>query len=249
MCKVLYINCESGMSGDMFLGALINMGVPEEYLRGQLAKLGLDEFDITVNEKNVNGIKATDVDVLLHEEKDLMTDPYSGDFRNYKDIKEIIEASTLSEGEKALSKKIFEIKATAEAAAHGVEKDEVKFHEKGAVDSIVDIVGAAVCIEYIKADKVISRPVPTGYGEVQCACGTLTVPVPAVQQVLDNTMIPSYRSDINQEILTPTGASIVAGVADAFDWDEYQGEVMFRGYGTGKRETGLPPLEVKLCIC
>jgi len=249
MCKVLYINCESGMSGDMFLGALVSMGVPPEHLQSRLALLGVSEFDLTFGQREVGGVSATDVDVLLHCEKDLMIDPYSGDYRTYKDIKEMIAASGLSESEKSLSLKIFEIKAEAESWAHDVAKDEVKFHEKGAVDSIVDIVGAAICIDYIKADKVISKPVPTGYGEVICACGTLKVPVPAVKQILRNTGIPSYRSDIEQEILTPTGASIVAGIADAFSGDAPSGMTIGRGYGTGKRKTGLPPLEVTLCDC
>ena len=249
MCKVLYINCESGMSGDMFLGALVSMGVPAEHLQSRLAMLGLSEFDLTFGEREVSGVCATDVDVLLRCESDLMTDPYSGDWRTYRDIQEIIAASGLTEREKALSLKIFEIKAEAESWAHGVPKDEVKFHEKGAVDSIVDIVGSAVCIDYIKADKVVSRPVPTGFGEVKCACGTLKVPVPAVRQILKNTGIPSYRSDIEQEILTPTGASIVAGIADYFSGEAPSGMTIGRGYGTGKRETGLPPLEVTLCDC
>ena len=125
--------------------------------------------------------------------------------------------------------------------------DKVQFHEAGAVDSIVDIVGTAICCDYMDADEVASKHVPTGYGEVKCACGTLPVPAPAVKQILEDAEIPHYRSEIPQEVLTPTGASILAGIADSFGWDDIQGNVLKRGYGCGKRDTGLPPLELILC--
>ena len=88
---------------------------------------------------------------------------------------------------------------------------------------------------------------PTGYGQVKCACGLLPVPAPAVKQILEDTEIPYYRSDIAQEVLTPTGASIIAGVTDRFGWDDIQGDIVKRGFGCGKRNTGLPPLELILC--
>ena len=116
----------------------------------------------------------------------------------------------------------------------------------------MDIVGAAICIDYIGADNVVSTHVPTGFGTVQCACGTLPVPAPATAAVLRNTGLPHYRSDIEQELLTPTGASVLAGVVDRFlEEDDFEeawkdAEPGAIGRGTGKRDTGLPPLTVKL---
>ena len=244
--KKLYINCQSGLSGDMMLGALIDLGVPEDYLRDKLARLNLDEFELSVGERKVQGRRATDVDVILKEPENLDRDPYSCGGRNYGQIIDMINGSTLSNNAKVLSRRIFDIKARAEAKVHQVPVEEVRFHEAGAVDSIVDIVGTAICCDYLDADQVIAKEVPTGYGKVQCACGELNVPAPAVRQILDDEDIPHYRSDIPQEILTPTGASILAGVADGFGWEEIEEKVLSRGYGTGKRETGLSPLELIL---
>ncbi len=245
--KKLYINCQSGVSGDMMLGAFLNLGVPEEYLRDRLSRLKLDEFELAVREKETGGYRATDVDVILKHPEDLAKAPYSGSFRTYGQIKELINGSTLSNNAKVLSRRIFDIKARAEAKVHQVPVDEVQFHEAGAVDSIVDIVGTAICCDYLRADQVVAKEVPTGYGKVKCACGELNVPAPAVRQILGDEDIPHYRSDIAQEVLTPTGASILAGVADAFGWEQITEEkIISRGYGTGKRDTGLSPLELIL---
>lgn len=245
--KRLYINCSSGVSGDMMLGAFINMGVPAEHLKEKLSRLRLDEFELSIREKMIGETSVTDVDVILKDETDLLKDPYSGLYRNYRQIVDMINGSTLSNNVKVLSRRIFDIKARAEAKVHQVPVDKVQFHEAGAVDSIVDIVGTAICCDYLKADEVAAKHVPTGYGKVKCACGTLPVPAPAVKQILEDAEIPHYRSDIPQEVLTPTGASIIAAVTDTFGWEDIRGDVLKRGYGSGKRETGLPPLELILC--
>ncbi len=250
--KTLYIDCRSGASGDMMLGAMLSLGVPLEVLERGLASLGLNEFELSVNEREYNGSPVTDVDAILYNKENAWTHPYSGKYRNYREIKEMIERSDINEHAKRLSRNIFDIKAAAESEAHGVPVDEVQFHEVGAVDSIVDIVGAAICIDYIGADNVVSTHVPTGFGTVQCACGTLPVPAPATAAVLRNTGLPHYRSDIEQELLTPTGASVLAGVVDRFlEEDDFEeawkdAEPCAIGRGTGKRDTGLPPLTVKL---
>lgn len=257
MMKILYIDCRSGASGDMTLGAMLSLGVPLEYLENRLASLGLNEFELSVHETEYNGLPATDVDVVLYNKEHAWIHPYSGKYRNYGEIKEMIGKSDISEHAKELSVRIFDIKAQAESEAHGVPVDEVQFHEVGAVDSIVDIVCAAICLDYVGADTVISTHVPTGYGTVECAWGTLPVPAPAVAAILKNTGLPHYRSDIEQELLTPTGAAILAGIADSFEtdmtfdsmWndakssasDEYNCRI---GRGIGKRRTGLPPMTV-----
>lgn len=245
--KRLYINCDSGVSGDMMLGAFIDMGVPTGHIEERLSRLKLDEFKLAIKKRTVAGRNVTDVDVTLDHEEDLHRHPYSGEFRNYRQIIDMINQSTLCNNVKVLSRRIFDIKARAESKVHEVPLDQVQFHEAGAVDSIVDIVGTAICYDYIGADEVVAKHVPTGYGKVRCACGILPVPAPAVQQILKDTEIPYYRSDIEQEVLTPTGASILAGVADEFGWESIEGDVLKRGYGSGKRDTGLPPLELILC--
>lgn len=235
----------------MTLGAMLSLSVPLEYLEKGLASLGLNEFELSVNETEYEGFPVTDVDVVLHNKEHAWIHPYSGKYRNYGEIKEIIKKSDLSERAKGLSFRIFDIKAKAESEAHGVPVDEVQFHEVGAVDSIVDIVGAAICLDYVGADNVISTHVPTGYGTVKCAWGTLPVPAPATAAILKNTGLPHYRSDIEQELLTPTGAAILAGIVDRFvendafeaAWNETKGCI---GRGCGKRNTGLPPMTIKL---
>ena len=251
--KTLYIDCRSGASGDMTLGAMLSLGVPLQILEENLASLGLNEFELAVNKTEYNGSPVTDVHVVLYDTEHAWTHPYSGKYRNYGEIKELIERSDLSDHAKELSRKIFDIKAIAESEAHGVPVDEVQFHEVGAVDSIVDVVGAAICIDYIGADQVVSTHVPTGFGTVECNWGTLPVPAPAVQAILRNTSLPHYRSDIEMELLTPTGAAILAGIVDQFEEDEAFDSLWNRskavnriGLGSGKRDTGLPPMRIIL---
>ena len=202
--RTLYINCNSGVSGDMMLGAFLNLGVPENYLKDKLKRLKLNEFSLEIREKDVEGRQATDVDVVLDRPENLRKNPYWGNYRTYGDILEILNRSSLSTNEKVLSRRIFDIKANAEAKVHGVCPEDVKFHEAGAVDSIVDIIGTAICCEYMNADTVVSNHVPTG-------------------------------------------ASIIAGITDEFGWKDIDKKIIGRGYGTGKRKTGLPPLELILC--
>lgn len=228
------------------LGAFLDLCVPLTYLKERLSLLHLDEFTLTAERISVSGREAVSADVVLRNPADIGRDPYGGRYRNYRDIKALIGGSGLNDREKDLSLKIFGIKAEAESKVHGVDVDDVQFHEAGAVDSIVDIVGASVCFGYVNADRVVSRHVPTGYGTVKCACGTLPVPAPAVRQILDDTGIPFYTSDVKAELLTPTGASIVAAVADEFECREVEDGIIERGRGAGKRDTGLPPLELIL---
>lgn len=247
MSNVLYLYCGSGMSGDMFLSTMVDLGVPQEYLRSRLALLGLDGYQLEFQTVERCGIRAMSVNVILADREAAKTDPYSGDYRNYGQIREMIDSSSLNEEEKRIAQKIFLIKTGAESVAHGVPPEEVKFHEAGAVDSIVDIVGAAICLAYLKPTRIVSDFPPTGYGEVNCACGVLTVPVPAVREIIRQTGLPHYRSDIPQEVLTPTGAAILAGIVDEFV-ESIPGDVPIQsaGHGTGTRDTGLPPMKALL---
>ena len=224
----------------------MDLGVPDKILSEGLASLGLNEFSLKIKKTTKNGYDVTDVDVILHNKEHAWVHPYSGKYRNYRQIKEMIDRSSLTDNTKELSRKIFDIKACAESIVHQVPMDEVQFHEVGAVDSIVDIVGASICLDYLHIDRVVSSEVPAGYGRVFCACGELPVPAPATKEILVTQGIPYYRSDVKQELLTPTGASILAGIVD-----EYKKELKIpqggrQGRGTGKRDTGLPPLLLTL---
>ncbi len=278
--KTLYIDCGSGLSGDMMLAALLDLGAPEDRLKEGLASLGLDGFHLEIRKKRAEligasgeraetagacgertedagdcgdigvrrGIEVTDVDVVLHDEEAARTNPYSGDYRNYGQIRRMIDDSNITSIAKELAKRIFDIKARAGAKVHGVPLDQVKFHEAGAVDSIVDVVGAAICLDSLHVDRVVSTPVPTGFGTVQCAFGELPVPAPAVREILNTCGMPHYRSHVEQELLTPTGASILAAMVDEFRETLGLPEDSPAGYGLGKRRTGLPPLKVYLAV-
>lgn len=242
--RKLYIDCRSGSSGDLFLGAFLDLGVSQEVLTGHLSSLGLNEFALDIKKIERNGEQATDVDVILHNKEQAWIHPYSGKYRNYGEIKEMIDNSDIPDSAKALSKRIFDIKAKAESQVHGVPVDEVQFHEIGAVDSIVDVVGSAICFDYLTIDHVYSSAVPTGFGTIMCACGELPVPPPAVKVILEETGMPHYRSDVEMELLTPTGAAILAGIVDEFseELNIRESNIISQGRGTGKRDTGLPPL-------
>ena len=250
--KNLYIDCRSGASGDMTLGAMLSLGVPLNVLEEGLASLGLNEFELSVTEKEYDGLPVTDVDVILYNKEHAWIHPYSGKYRNYGEIKAMIERTDFSSNVKKLSRRIFDIKAQAESEAHGVPVDEVQFHEVGAVDSIVDVVGTAICLDYVGAESVISTHVPTGFGTIECACGTLPVPAPATAATLKDTRLPHYRSDVKHELLTPTGAAILAGIVDSFlddtDFDNNwnNADIVHIGRGVGKRNTGLPPMTMMI---
>ena len=262
--QILYYDCYAGISGDMNLGAMVDLGVDPAYLISELSRLKLDnEFRLEVSRKQKMGITGTKVDVILaheshsHEEcHDLEcgtsehTRSEAGghtehhhhghrhaDHRNLKDIAAIIDASDLSPAVRARAIRMFRLVAEAEAKVHGKTVDEVHFHEVGAVDSIVDIVGAAICIEKLAPDRVISSPVQVGGGFVRCAHGLFPVPAPATAEILKH--IPIRSGLVGQETTTPTGAAILAA-----NTDEFAEECRFRiekvGYGLGTRDLGIP---------
>ena len=177
LAKILYYDASSGISGDMNLAALVGLGVDFNYLCSELEKLNLSG-EFRLEQKNVvkNGIAATKIDVVL-----LKSQPHA---RSYADIKQILASSNLSEFCKKKAAAIFHVIAQAEAKVHAVSIDEVHFHEVGAVDSIVDVVGAAICLEYLYKNfgisRVFSSKIELGGGVAKCDHGTLNVPAPAV---------------------------------------------------------------------
>lgn len=229
--KILYYDCFCGISGDMNLGALIDLGVPEKYLMQELSKLGLNsEYEIKIEKSVRLGITGTRADVIL---KNSDVRPH----RNLKDIEEIINSSDLNDKVKKLSLDMFMKAAQAQAKVHGKTLYEVHFHEAGATDSIVDFVGAAICLDYLKADKIIASPVQVGGGFVKCAHGILPVPAPATAEILKNA--PIKTGAVQFETTTPTGAAILTTNVQEFT-ENIDFSIKQIGYGIGYRDLEIP---------
>lgn len=226
--KILYFDCFAGISGDMTIGALLDLGVDQKLFSNEILKLRLSGYKIEIKSGSTNSITGTDFSVIPEH--------HHHEHRNLRDIKKIIADSGLNNNIKNMSINIFEKIAAAEADVHGVTIDKIHFHEVGAVDSIIDIVGTAVCIDILKPDKIISSPLHIGTGTVKCAHGTLPVPVPAVVKILEKT--PVYSTGIKGELVTPTGAGIIKTIADEFTQIPAM-EIEKSGYGTGKRDYGI----------
>ena len=277
--KILYYDCFSGISGDMNLGALVDLGVDRKYLQDQLNKLNIDvDFELCFRRETRKGITGTRVEIKIDEKnkkenneisnvnihddihnknndnlyhhkhefnKDFIHDKIHDNShelmhrfaRNLPSIKKIISESDLSPAVKSRSLSMFEMLAQAEGRVHGISKDEVHFHEVGAFDAILDIVGAAVCLEYLQVDKILSSSVELGGGFVSCAHGILPVPAPAVVQLLQG--VPVKSGIVKFETTTPTGAVILAANVQEFtDCPQFMIEKV--GYGIGKRDLEIP---------
>ncbi len=245
---ILYYDCFSGISGDMNLAAMIDLGVEPDYLRAELSKLGLEqEFELKISEDARGGICGTRVDVQLrssHEHRH--AHGHSGHsehghshahHRNLQDILDIITGSGLSEEVQGTSIDIFQKVAEAEAHVHGKPMEEVHFHEVGAIDSIVDIVGAAICYHRLDVDAIWASPVELGGGFVQCAHGIMPVPAPATVEILHG--IPTTRGRVKHETTTPTGAAILASLVNIFTDAPYM-TTCRTGYGIGHRIMEVP---------
>lgn len=229
MKKVLYYDCFSGICGDLNLGAMIDAGVDIEYLLNELNKLNIDNWELNAIKDNRKGIYGTRVDVIINKIEHI--------HRNFNDIKKIIESSSLSDNVKKISSDIFLKLAEAEANVHNSKIEEIHFHEIGAVDSIIDIVGAAICIDYINPDKVICSTIELGGGFVECAHGKFPVPAPATIEILKN--IPVKSGAVPFETTTPTGAAILATIVNEFT-DNTNFKINKLAYGIGQRDTNIP---------
>ncbi|MEN6487464.1 MAG: nickel pincer cofactor biosynthesis protein LarC [Smithella sp.] len=234
--KILYYDCFAGISGDMNLGAMIDLGVAPDYLLGELKKLDIGEYDVKITRDKRKGITGTRVEVVENSGVSAGHGHHCGE-RTFKDIVNIISKSALSSKVKSISLNIFERIAGAEGKIHGCKTDDVHFHEVGAVDSIVDIVGAAVCLAYLQPERIVSSPVELGGGFVRCNHGILPVPAPATVEILQG--IPVKSGAVPFETTTPTGAAILAATVDAFT-EKLCFTPQKIGYGIGHRDTDIP---------
>lgn len=259
MNRSLYLECTSGISGDMFVASLLDLGASQEKLQNVLDSLSVQGFRIEITRVKKSGLDACDFHVILDEghenhdhdmeylygnepldvghngEKRQKTTEIHHDHRNLKEILAIIDRAEMTDRAKALASKIFHILAKAEARVHGTEIEKVHFHEVGAVDSIVDIVAAAVCLDELGMKEVIVPVLYEGRGEVRCQHGILPIPVPAVTEIVREHRIPLHIMEAKGEFVTPTGAAIVAAVRTSTELPK-QFCIVRTGLGAGKRE-------------
>lgn len=259
--RALYFDCFSGISGDMTLGALIDLGIDKDEFKSELLKLNLFEFDIVIEKVVKNAITGTDVTVIInseleqiqkeilikenqlvhnhhhdHHENHHHTHNHSHG-RNLMDIEQLIISSDLKQKVKDFALKVFREIARAEAKVHNKSINEIHFHEVGAVDSIVDIVGVSICLDMLGIDIVFSSPLHEGHGFVKCQHGLLPIPVPAVLEMLTGSGIPVISENIPFELVTPTGIGIIKSLANSYG--NMPAMIIDKvGYGFGKRETG-----------
>jgi len=217
-----YFDCFSGISGDMTLGAFVDLGVPADWLKESIYKIPLTDFDLSVSAVSRNGISAKHVEVKTSD---------SAPTRDYSRIHNLISESPLPENVKEKSISVFEIIAEAEAVIHGCRKENVHFHELGGVDAIVDIVGTALCIEYLEITKIYASKLPMASGFVTSRHGKIPVPAPATISILKG--VPVYGVDITCELVTPTGAAIIKAFSESFGVFPDM-TVDKSGYGAGK---------------
>lgn len=280
--KTLYLECQSGISGDMMAAALIDLGADQEVLRKALLSLKVDGFEIKISRVKKSGIDACDFDVVLdaehenhdhdmeylygeghhhdHDEEGHMhhhgheeheadhlhvhehhhhEHTHSHTHRGLPEILEIIHQADMTEKAKKIAERIFTVLGEAEAKAHGADINEVHFHEVGAVDSIADIVAAAVCLDNLGIAEVIVPELYEGHGTIRCQHGLMPVPVPAVANIVQEHQIILHQTQTEGELVTPTGAAIVAAVRTKSKLPE-QYMVRKIGIGAGKREYDRP---------
>lgn len=235
--KTLFVEPFMGISGNMFLGALMDIGVPFEYLKTELEKLDLGEYELVFKRVDKCGISANYFDVILpvphHHEH-----TKHHEHRNLQDILLIINTSDLTDIVKRKAAAIFTKLAEAEAKVHGKTVEEIHFHEVGAIDTIIDIVGSVLAVEYLKVEKIFVGPMQTGKGFVSCAHGLMPIPAPATAELLKK--LSHYSGTIDKELVTPTGAALMSTLAQETEDmpTSFIGESI--GYGAGTWDLLMP---------
>ena len=225
--RTVYFDCFSGAAGDMLLGALLDAGASEEAVRSALDALALDGFALEVRQVTRASLRATKVDVTVTGEHPL---------RGPREIAALLHAAPLPDAVRDRALRVFDLLADAEAKVHGIPRDDVHFHEVGAVDAIVDVAGCAAALESLAPQRVVASPVATGRGIVAAAHGPLPVPAPAVVELLRGVPLEERGEE---ELVTPTGAAILREAADDFGPMPPM-TIAAAGYGAGSRDGALP---------
>ena len=254
MSRIAYLDCSSGASGDMLLGALVDLGLSVDALRGELAKLPLKGYRIEAHKVHRSGLHATKVDVLTeesgsghdhgHDHGHEHGHHHGPPHRGLREILDLIDKSELEPAVKDRSVRLFRRLAEAEASVHGTSPEDVHFHEVGAVDSIVDIVGGVLGLTWLHADRVVASPLNLGTGTVSMSHGVFAVPPPATALLVQG--VPVYGAG-EGELLTPTGALLVTGHATAYGpLPPLRSEGV--GHGAGSRDTPGRPNVLRLIV-
>jgi len=234
--RLAYFDCFSGAAGDMILGALVAAGLSPDDLRAELANLGLTDYELAIREVGKQGFRAVKVDVTPRTRQA---------HRHLHQIVRIIDESRLPDPVKRAALRVFNRLAEAEAKVHGIPIEKVHFHEVGAVDAIVDVVGAAIGVHLLGLTRIFCSPIPTGSGMVSCEHGLMPVPAPATAELLVGVPIAATRE--TGELITPTGAAILTTLAES-----YGGLPAMRiervGYGAGSRDGQTQPNLLRLFI-
>ena len=235
--NLAYFDCFAGISGDMVLGALIHLGVPGDFIEENIRAIPLEAFRLEISTAARMNIHGRQVKVVVEKKE--------GYSRNYHEIRSLIEQSQLSDTVKDLSLRVFSKLAQVEASVHNCSKEDVHFHELGGVDAIVDIVGAALGVEWLGIGKTVASEIPVGRGFVTCDHGRLPVPAPATLSLLDG--VPVYGTGVSHELVTPTGAAIITCLAENFGPIPRM-RIRQVGYGVGARELEEMPNLLRVVI-
>lgn len=261
MGNTLYLECYSGISGDMAVAALLDLGASQAVLEQVLKNLPVSGFSTKISRVKKAGLDACDFDVILdaehanhdhdmeylHEKPDAEhaktshTHSHAHEHRGLSDILSIIEQAAMSDAAKNMAVKIFTILGEAEANAHGTTLEQVHFHEVGAVDSIVDIISFAVCLDSLNITDVIIPVLYEGTGTIRCQHGILPIPVPAAAHIIQTHHLPLHITNTQGEFVTPTGAAIAAAIRTSGQLPE-QFQIVRTGLGAGKREYERPSI-------
>lgn len=280
MEQALYIECYAGISGDMFVASLLDLGVDKDYLLSNLQTLPLEGYKINISRVKKMALDACDFNVILdvdnhdhdmqylyeenhehthehehsHEHKHEHHEHHIHEanhthhvHRNLNDVTTIINNSQITDNAKSIANKIFQIIAEAEAKAHGTSVEQVHFHEVGAVDSIVDITAAAICIDKLNINKVFCSSLSEGKGFVNCQHGAIPIPVPAVVNIVSANDLKLHFTNTKGELITPTGAAIIAAIkTDDSMPENFMIEKI--GIGAGKRQYNIPNIVRSMLI-
>ncbi len=238
--RIAYMQCSAGVAGDMLLGALVDAGADEQAVYAALGGVALDGYTLTFERVQRCGVAATWANVVVDEH-------HAHEHRPASQVRKLLDAADLGEGVRRRAQAIFDTLAVAEAAVHGIDPDDVEFHEVGAVDAVVDVVGIAAALEALAIADLVAGPIGTGRGSVVAAHGSLPNPAPAVARLFASRGMPVLGVDTDRELATPTGVAALAALASSFGPLPAM-TVASVGYGAGRADTAGRPNVVQVIV-